>query len=256
MKVVLLAGGFGTRLAEYTDVVPKPMVRIGQYPILLHIMRHYAAYEYKDFLIALGYKGEVIKEYFLNYYSLNADFTVNLGSGDVTHHNTLSLDWNVTLVDTGADSMTGGRVGRMRDYVDNERFLLTYGDGLSDVNIDSLLDFHRSHGKLVTVTAVRPAARFGDLSLEDSRVASFSEKPRMKEGWINGGFFVMEPEFLDFISNDATILEKEPLELAAQKGELMAYRHEGFWQCMDTKRDHDHLSEMWDGGNAPWVPGI
>lgn len=255
MKVVFLAGGFGTRLAEYTDVVPKPMVKVGPYPILQHIMRRYARYGHKDFFVALGYKGEVIKEYFLNYHALGSDFTVHLGSGSVDYHDSQSLDWNVTLVETGAKSMTGGRVGRMRRWVEDGTFMMTYGDGVADIDIDALLAFHRSHGKLVTVTAVRPTARFGDLTLADDEVRSFAEKPRMTSGWINGGFFVMEPAFLDYIDDDATVLEKEPLERAAREGQLMAYRHEGFWQCMDTKRDHDLLCRLWASGEAPWDSG-
>lgn len=255
MKVVFLAGGFGTRLAEYTDVVPKPMVKVGPYPILQHIMRRYARYGHKDFFVALGYKGEVIKEYFLNYHALGSDFTVHLGSGRVDYHDSQSLDWNVTLVETGAQSMTGGRVGRMRRWVEDGTFMMTYGDGVADIDIDALLAFHRSHGKLVTVTAVRPTARFGDLTLADDEVRSFAEKPRMTSGWINGGFFVMEPAFLDYIDDDATVLEKEPLERAAREGQLMAYRHEGFWQCMDTKRDHDLLCRLWASGEAPWDSG-
>lgn len=253
MKVVLLAGGFGTRLAEYTDVIPKPMVPVGGKPILWHIMKTFAHFGHKDFYVALGYKAAVIKEYFLNYRALNADFTVSLATGAVSPHQVDPVDWQVTLVHTGDASMTGGRVRRMREYVGNETFMLTYGDGVANVDIDALLRFHRQHGKMVTVTAVRPAARFGELGIEGDRVESFKEKPQMHEGWINGGFFVIEPRFLDLIEGDRTLLEREPLETAARMGELMAFKHDGFWHCMDTKRDHDLLESLWREG-APWLP--
>ena len=252
MKVILLAGGLGTRLAEFTDAIPKPMVPVGGHPILWHLMNIYASYGHTDFYLALGYKAQVVKEYFLNYYSLNSDFTVNLANGDVTHHANQPVDWRVTLVDTGMNSMTGGRVRRMRSYVGNETFLLTYGDGLANIDLDALLRFHRAHGKMVTVTAVHPGARFGELDLGGEVVRSFKEKPQMGHGWINGGFFVIEPSFLDLIAGDDTVLEKEPLEHVAAMGELMAYRHEGFWQCMDTVRDRNVLEELWASGNAPW----
>jgi glucose-1-phosphate cytidylyltransferase len=252
MKVILLAGGFGTRLAEYTDVVPKPMVQVGGRPILWHVMKTYAHYGHKDFYVALGYKAEVVKEYFLNYRALNADFTVDLKSGDVTSHQLDEVDWRVTLVHTGDNSMTGGRVKRLRHYVGNETCMLTYGDGVADIDLDALLDFHRSHGKLVTVSAVRPAARFGELELSGDFVASFKEKPQLHEGWINGGYFIIEPEFFDLIDGDTTMLEREPLERATRAGQLAAYRHDGFWQCMDTKRDHDLLELLWAKG-APWA---
>ena len=252
MKVIILAGGLGTRLSEYTDVIPKPMVQIGSKPILWHIMKNYAYFGHKDFYIALGYKGAMIKEYFLNYRSLNTDFTVDLASGAVESHQDNSVDWRVTLVDTGRKTMTGGRLKRMKEYVGNEPFMLTYGDGVSDINIDALLDFHCNHGKMVTVSAVRPAARFGELELNQSQVVNFKEKPQLHEGWINGGFFVIQPEFFDLIAGDEIMLEREPLELAAKDGELMAYRHGGFWHCMDTKRDHDLLESLWQQG-APWV---
>ena len=251
MKVILLAGGFGTRLAEYTEVIPKPMVPIGGKPILWHIMQTYARFGHKDFYVALGYKAEVIKDYFLRYRSLNADFTIDLGSGDVTSHQVASVDWRITLVNTGDKSMTGGRTKRMQSYIGNETSMLTYGDGVADIDLNALLAFHRSHGKKVTVSAVRPAARFGELELNGDNVESFHEKPQLHDGWINGGYFVCEPEFFDFIDGDSTLLEREPLERAAQAGELMAYRHEGFWQCMDTKRDHELLEGLWLRG-APW----
>ncbi len=251
MKVIILAGGFGTRLAEYTDVIPKPMVPIGGKPILWHIMQTYARYGHKDFYVALGYKAELIKEYFLNYRALNADFNVDLATGIVTSHQLDAVDWRVTLVDTGLKSMTGGRVKRMQKLIGNETCMLTYGDGLANINLDALLAFHHSHSKRVTVTAVRPAARFGELELDQERVSRFKEKPQMHEGWINGGYFVIEPAFFDLIAGDDTVLEKEPLECAAVMNELCAYRHEGFWQCMDTKRDHDALEEMYKG-DRPW----
>lgn len=252
MKVVLLAGGFGTRLSEYTDIIPKPMVTVGGRPILWHIMRTYAHFGHKDFYLALGYKAELIKEYFLHYRSLNADFTVDLTTGAVSPHQTDDVDWQVTLVHTGLESMTGGRVKRLQSFIGNEPFMLTYGDGVADIDVDALLKFHRSHGKMVTVTAVHPGARFGELKIESDQVRSFQEKPQMGQGWINGGYFVIQPEFFDLIAGDSTILEREPLEQAARMGELMAYRHEGFWQCMDTKRDRDSLEELWQSGKATW----
>jgi glucose-1-phosphate cytidylyltransferase len=253
MKVIILAGGFGTRLSEYTESIPKPMVIVGGKPILWHIMNTYANFEHKDFYIALGYKAEVIKEYFLNYRTLNSDFTVDLSNGYVDVHQQDAVDWKVTLVDTGLNSMTGGRVKRMKKFIGNETFLLTYGDGVSDIDIDALVGFHRNHGKMVTVSAVHPGARFGELDLDGDLVTSFSEKPQTKKGWINGGYFVIEPSFFDLIQGDSTILEKGPLEKVTEMGELMSYRHNGFWQCMDTKRDRDLLEELWSNGKAPWV---
>lgn len=252
MKVIILAGGFGTRLSEYTDSIPKPMVSVGGKPILWHIMNTYAKFGHKDFYIALGYKAEVIKEYFLNYKVLNSDFTVDLGSGSITPHQQGVYDWQVTLVDTGLNSMTGGRVKRMRDFIDNEPFLLTYGDGVADIDIEALVKFHKSHGKMVTVSAVHPGARFGELEINDNVVSSFKEKPQTSQGWINGGYFVVNPEFFDLIKDDDTILEKEPLETVAQMGELMSYQHDGFWQCMDTKRDRDFLEELWKTSKSAW----
>ncbi len=252
MKVILLAGGFGTRLSEYTELIPKPMVPIGGRPILWHIMRSYAKFNHKEFFVALGYKAEVIKSYFLNYRSLNSDFTVDLSSGDVMPHQLDAVDWRVTLVHTGDHSMTGGRVKRMQKFIGNETCMLTYGDGVSDIDLDALLAFHRSHKKLVTVSAVRPAARFGELEMAGATVTNFKEKPQLHEGWINGGYFVIEPAFFELIGGDETMLEREPLERAAAMGELMAYRHDGFWHCMDTKRDHELLESMWAKG-APWA---
>jgi len=252
MKVVILAGGFGTRISEYTEDIPKPMVNIGNRPILWHIMRTYAKFGYKDFCLALGYKAEIIKEFFLNYRGLNADFTINLNDGHKKYHQVDEIDWEVTLVNTGLHSMTGGRVKRMQPFIGEETFLLTYGDGVSDIDIEALVKFHRSHGKMVTVTAVHPSARFGELNINNNKVVSFKEKPQTTQGWINGGYFVIEPEFFDFITGDSAILEREPLEEVARIGELMAYHHDGFWQCMDTKRDRDSLEEMWLSGNSPW----
>lgn len=252
MKVIILAGGFGTRLSEHTEVIPKPMVTVGGRPILWHIMKTYAHFGHKDFHLALGYKAEVIKEYFLNYRSLNADFKVNLSSGEVEPLEVEDIDWRVTLVDTGPESMTGGRVKRMQSYIGNERFMLTYGDGVADIDIDALLKFHKSHGKMVTVSAVHPGARFGELEIQKQQVISFKEKPQLTKGWINGGYFICEPEFFDFIIGDQTILEHDPLEKVAAIGELMAYHHDGYWQCMDTKRDRDNLEELWKSNKAPW----
>jgi glucose-1-phosphate cytidylyltransferase len=252
MKVILLAGGFGTRLSEYTEVVPKPMVKIGGKPILWHIMKTFAHFGHKDFYVALGYKAEVIKEYFLHYRTLNSDFTVDLGTGAVSPHQLDEVDWRITLVGTGLNTMTGGRVKRMQSYIANETCLFTYGDGLSDINIDHLVAFHKDHGKMITITAVHPGARFGEIVLQNDKVVSFQEKPQTKQGWINGGYFVIEPEFFELIKEDQTILEREPLEQVAKMGELMAFRHEGFWQCMDTKRDYDLLEECWLEDQALW----
>ncbi len=255
MKVIILAGGFGTRMSEYTSSIPKPMVTIGGRPILWHIMQTYAHYGHKDFYIALGYKAELVKEYFLHYRSLNADFTVDLATGSLTPHQNDSVDWKVTLVDTGAESMTGGRVKRMQQFIGNETCMLTYGDGVSDVDIAEALTFHKKHGKMVTMTAVHPVPRFGELITEGNLVTYFKEKPNMGQGWINGGYFILEPEFFDLIEGDKTVLEQAPLEQAAKMGGLVAYQHEGFWQCMDTKRDRDLLNELWQSGKAPWPKG-
>jgi glucose-1-phosphate cytidylyltransferase len=254
MKVIILAGGFGTRLSEYTESIPKPMVTVGSKPILWHIMNTYAKFDHKDFYIALGYKAEVIKEYFLNYKTLNSDFSVDLSNGSIISHQQDIVDWRVTLVDTGLNSMTGGRVKRMQDFIGNESFLLTYGDGVADLDLDALVAFHKSHGKMVTVSAVHPGARFGELDIDDNIVTSFKEKPQLTKGWINGGYFVINPEFFNFIEDDSTILEKSPLEEVAKLGELMAYQHDGFWQCMDTKRDRDFLEETWQSGKGIWGP--
>ena len=252
MKVIILAGGFGTRLSEYTEDIPKPMVTVGGKPILWHIMKTYAKFNHKDFYLALGYKAEMIKEYFLNYRSLNADFSVDLSTGSIEPYQLDDVDWKVTLANTGLKTMTGGRVKRLKSFIGNEPFMLTYGDGVSDIDLDALLKFHKSHGKMVTVSAVHPVARFGELNIEDQKVVTFQEKPRITQGWINGGYFIIEPSFFDLIDNDDTILEREPLERVAERGELMAYHHDGFWQCMDTKRDRESLEKLWDKGKAPW----
>ena len=252
MKVIILAGGFGTRLSEYTETIPKPMVTVGGRPILWHIMKTYAHFGHKDFHLALGYKAEIIKEYFLHYRTLNSDFTVDLASGEIEPHEVEDIDWRVTLVDTGLESMTGGRVKRMKSFIGNETFMLTYGDGVSDIDIDALLKFHKSHGKMITVSAVHPGARFGELEIKQKQVVSFQEKPQVTEGWINGGYFVCEPEFFDLIDGDQSILEHEPLEKAAAMGELMAFHHNGYWQPMDTKRERDNLEDLWKSNKAPW----
>ncbi len=253
MKVVILCGGLGTRLSEETQIRPKPMVEIGGWAMLWHIMKIYERHGLSDFILALGYKGEMIKDYFLNYHARQSDLIVHLKSGQVDYTNPTAEDWRVTLVDTGARSQTGGRVLRLRPHLQaSGTFMLTYGDGVSDVDLTALLAFHRSHGRLATVTAVRPTARFGDLRITDDRVSKFEEKPQAGEGWINGGFFVFEPEVFDFIADDATILEKAPLEQLAQQGELMAYKHHGYWQSMDTLRDKQALEELWVNGKAPW----
>ena len=252
MKVVILAGGLGTRLSEYTDVIPKPMIMIGGKPILWHIMRSFAHFGHKDFVLALGYKAEVIKDYFLNYRNLSSDFSVDLDTGQVDSLEVDGIDWNVTLVNTGLESMTGGRVKRLKKYIGEAPFLLTYGDGVSDLDVNGLLEFHKQHGRMVTVTAVRPTARFGELFLDGDKVIEFVEKPQLGRGWINGGFFVVNPEFLDLIDGDSTLLERAPMEQATEMGQLMAYRHHGFWQCIDTKRDYEYLQEIWNTGDAPW----
>ena len=253
MKVIILAGGFGTRLSEYTETIPKPMITVGGRPIIWHIMHSYAYFGHKDFYLALGYKANVVKEYFLNYRSLNADFTVDLSNGTVEPHQTDDTDWRVTLVHTGLEAMTGGRVKRLQKFIGNEPFMLTYGDGVADIDMNALLKFHKSHGKMVTVTAVHPSARFGELEITKQQVNSFQEKPQTGQGWVNGGYFIIEPDFFDLIDGgDQTILEREPLEHVAKNGELMAFLHDGFWQCMDTKRDRDLLEELWDSNSAPW----
>jgi glucose-1-phosphate cytidylyltransferase len=252
MKVAILAGGAGTRLAEETEVKPKPMVEIGGQPILWHIMKHYACYGFNEFVVALGYKGNHIKAWARDYSTLASNMTVNLGSGAVKLHDSDRPDWRIDLVDTGEATLTGGRIKRLRDYLGNETFMLTWGDGVSDVDLKALLAFHRAHGKLATVTAVRPPARYGYMEFEGDRVSRFSEKPQTAEGWINGAFFVLEPAVLDYIDGDETMWEHAPLERLAAEGQLMAYKHTSFWQCMDTLRDKHVLQKLWDSGNPPW----
>jgi glucose-1-phosphate cytidylyltransferase len=252
MKVAILAGGLGTRLAEETDVKPKPMVEIGGKPILWHIMMQYSHYGFKDFAIALGYKGEAIKKYMVDYCSLNSNLTVNLQTGEVKMQGGYKPDWTVDLIDTGIPTNTGGRIKRLEPHLGKETFMLTWGDGVSDINLHDLLAFHRAHGKLATLTAVHPPARFGHLDLDGDQIVEFSEKPQTREGWINGAFFVLEPEIFDYIDGDSTQWEKEPLERLAKDGQLMAYKHTSFWQCMDTLRDKHLLENLWQNGKAPW----
>ena len=252
MKVAVLAGGFGTRLAEETEIRPKPMVEIGGKPILWHIMKIYAHYGYKDFVIALGYKGEYIKKYMVDYCSLTSNLTVNLKNGEIVTHEGDNLDWTVQLIDTGLKTQTGGRIKRLAPYIDNQTFMLTWGDGVADIDLNKLLAFHRSHGKLATLTAVRPPARYGHLEIDGNRITEFSEKPQTREGWINGAFFVLEPGVFDYIKDDSTQWEKEPLENLANDDQLMAYKHTSFWQCMDTLREKYIMETYWNSGNAPW----
>jgi len=254
MKVAILAGGAGTRLAEETEIRPKPMVEIGGRPILWHIMKHYAHFGYREFVIALGYKGDYIKRWMQDFTQMNGHMTVNMGTGEVTHHREAE-NWNVDLIDTGMATLTGGRIKRLKPWTGDSTFMLTWGDGVSDVDLDALLKFHRSHGKLATMTAVRPAARYGHLHFEGDRIAKFSEKPQTAEGWINGAFFVLEPGIFDYIEGDSTQWEEEPLERLAADGELFAYKHDSFWQCMDTLREKHLLQKLWDSGNPPWVIG-
>jgi len=252
MKTIILAGGRGTRLAEETAIRPKPMVEIGGEPMLWHIMRIYASHSYKDFLVACGYKGEMIKEYFDKFLMRHSDYFIDLrcGSRDVISSN--SVDWRVGLIDTGLETMTGGRILRLRKFIGDETFMATYGDCLGDIDVGSLVEFHRRHGRLATVTAVRPPARFGGLVLDGDRALEFTEKPQTGEGWINGGFFVFEHGVFDYLNDDRTILEREPLERLASDGQLMVFRHTGFWQPMDTLREKQLLESLWNSGQAPW----
>jgi glucose-1-phosphate cytidylyltransferase len=252
MKVAILAGGLGTRLSEETSLKPKPMVEIGGQPILWHIMKGFAAYGFNEFVIALGYKGEVIKDYFVNYRYRAHSLSVCLATGDLTVHNGDCEDWTVHLVDTGAHTQTGGRVRRLARFIGNETFMVTYGDGVANINLDCLLAFHRAHGKLATVTSVRPPARFGSMAFDGDLVTHFAEKPQVGEGWINGGFFVLQPGVADYVDSDDIIWEREPMERLAAEGQLVAYRHGAFWQCMDTLRDVRLLEELWQEGKAPW----
>ena len=253
MKVVILAGGKGTRIAEYSTRVPKPMVEIGEYPILWHIMNWYAKFGYNDFVLALGYKAQVIKEFFLNYYALNNDFEVNLSTGEIKYINKQNRNWKVTLVDTGLDTMTGGRIKRLEKIIGKETFMVTYGDGLSDIDLDALLTFHRRCGKVATLSAVHPTARFGELRIDGNQmVTSFKEKPQLEDGRINGGFFVLEPEIFDYIDGDEIPFEKEPLSNLVRDHELVGYVHHGYWQCMDTLREKQQIEKLWNSNQAPW----
>jgi glucose-1-phosphate cytidylyltransferase len=252
VKVVILAGGLGTRLTEETEVKPKPLVEIGGRPILWHIMKHYAHYGFKEFFIALGYKGEVIKRYFLDYYNLNGSMTINLYSGKIVTDNKKCEDWVVHLMDTGLDTNTGGRVKRLEQWLKDGTFMVTYGDGVSDIDLDDLLRFHQSHGRIATVTAVRPPARFGGLIFDGNLVAKFTEKPQIGEGWINGGFLVFEPNVFNYLEGDPSSLEADALERLVADHQLAAYRHDRFWQCMDTLRDKRLLESLWEEGHAPW----
>jgi glucose-1-phosphate cytidylyltransferase len=252
MKAVILAGGLGTRISEETHLRPKPMIEIGGRPVLWHIMKLYAHYGINEFIICVGYKGYVIKEYFANYYMHMSDITFDMHDGKRTIHSNDAEPWKVTVVDTGELTMTGGRVRRVKNYIGGETFCLTYGDGVSDVRVDKLTEFHRTHGKLATLTAIQPPGRFGRLGLDGEKVVDFLEKPTGDGDWINGGFFVLEPEVIDYIEGDSTIWEREPLEKLAEDGSLMAFRHDGFWQPMDTLRDKNRLEELWDAEEAPW----
>lgn len=254
MKTIILAGGVGSRLAEETEIRPKPMVEIGHRPILWHILKIYSHFGHSDFLVALGHKGEYIKRYMADYASLSTDIIVDLAKGTVetSGDDGDPEDWRIALIDTGRHTETGGRMLRLAPHLDGDTFMMTFGDGVSDVDVNALIAFHRAHGKLATLTAVRPPARFGHVELDGDRVADFSEKPQIGEGWINGGFFVLEPGILDYIEGDETHFQREPLERLARDGQLMAYRHTSFWQCMDTLRDKILLQQLWDGGHAPW----
>ncbi len=252
MKAIILAGGLGTRLSEETETRPKPLVEIGGRPILWHILKIYASYGFKDFLVACGYKGEMIKEYFHNYHIRHNDYFINLRDGTCEVINSNGDDWQIGVIDTGINTQTGGRILRLRDLIGDQTFMVTYGDGVGNVDISALVKFHQSHGKLATVTAVRPPARFGAIRLEGNSVGKFSEKPQTEAGWISGGFFVFEPQILDYLDDDQTILERTPLEQLADENQLMAYRHTGFWHPMDTLRDKRLLEEHWSSGQAEW----
>lgn len=252
MKVIILCGGLGTRISEETQMKPKPMVEIGGLPILWHVMKIYERYDFRDFVIALGYKGEAIKDFFLNYASRMNDLNINLRAGTTKYLSNTTENWNVSLFDTGQDTLTGGRLLRLKDSI-NSTFMLTYGDGVCDVNIEELVKFHKSHDKIATVTAVRPTARFGGMKIENQEVTQFQEKPQAGEGWINGGFFVFEPEIFNYLENDKTILERDPLERLSQESQLMAFQHSGFWQCMDTLRDKNFLEKIYASKQVPWL---
>lgn len=253
MKVLILAGGFGTRLSEVTEVKPKPMVEIGGLPILHHIMKIYSRYGFNDFVILLGYKGYVIKEYFANFFLHQSNVTIDLKSNEIEVHDSKSEDWKVTLLDTGLETMTGGRIKRAKKFIGDEPFLCTYGDGVADIDIKELLDFHKANKKLMTITAIQPEGKYGALNIQDNNsVAGFNEKPKGDNLWVNGGFFVCEPGLLDYIDGDHQMLEREPMEKLARDKQMVAYKHSGFWHCMDTLRDNQRLNQMWNEGNAPW----
>jgi glucose-1-phosphate cytidylyltransferase len=253
MKAIILAGGLGTRLTEETVLRPKPMVEIGDKPIIFHIMNIYAAQGVKEFIIAVGYKGDVIKNYFLNFYAINNDISTDLSTGQTTIHNGCKFDWKIHLVDTGFNTQTAGRLKRLGGWLKpDETFMFTYGDGVADIDIPALLKFHQSHGKLATVTTVRSPARFGRIAFDGEQVTEFYEKPQAAEGWINGGFFVLNAKVLNYIQGDETIWEREPVETLAHDGQLMGYRHQGFWSCMDTLKEKMYLEELWSSGKAPW----
>jgi len=253
MKVVILAGGFGTRLGDLTEILPKPMIDIGNMPILWHIMKIYSSYGFNEFVIALGYKAFEIKKYFSNFLLNTSNCHIDLSSGEIKYFKREHFDWQITLVDTGLNTMTGGRIKRLREFLGDETFLLTYGDGVSDVNISDLYNFHKNKKKVLTVTAVRPIARFGELIIENNMVKNFYEKPQISHGWINGGFFVCQPEIFNFLDNDQTIFEKEPMETLSEINELAAFEHHGFWHCMDTKRDKIILESLWNSNKASWT---
>ena len=253
MKTVILCGGKGTRLSEETSFLPKPMIKIGEKPMLWHIMNIYSNYGQNEFILALGHKGEIIKEYFLNYYALNSDLTIDISSGQVNYQQSQKQNWKVELVDTGMNTLTGGRLLRLESMLRPQgTFMLTYGDGVANIDINALVEFHKSHGKIATVTAVHPTARFGGITLDGNQIAEFKEKQQGGEGLINGGFFVFEPEIFDYLENDETILERSPLEKLANDRQLMAYKHSSFWQCMDTIRERNILEELWSSGIPPW----
>tara|TARA_B110000008_G_C16909734_1_gene540166 strand:- start:466 stop:1233 length:768 start_codon:yes stop_codon:yes gene_type:complete len=254
MEVVVLCGGLGTRLSEETQVKPKPMVEIGGKPILWHIMKLYEKHGHNSFVLALGYKGEIIKDYFMNYHARSSNIISHLKTGRIEYSNPTTEDWKVSMIDTGQESQTGGRLLRLKSTLKSQgTFMLTYGDGLCNVDLTKLIDFHKSHGRIATVTAVRPSARFGDLNISENIVKHFEEKPQAGEGWINGGFFIFEPAIFDYIENDLTILEKSPLEKLAENGELMAFKHHGYWQSMDTLREKESLQALWESGDVPWL---
>lgn len=256
MKTVILAGGYGTRIRDVADNIPKPMIPIGPYPIIFHIMKLYAKFNHKDFIVCLGYKGQIIKDFFLNYETSIKDFSISLGTGKITYHNDhIDEDWNVTLADTGLKSMTGSRISQIKNYVGNEDFMITYGDGLSDVDIDKLINFHKSHGKILTITGVRPPARFGEMNInKEGQVLEFNEKPQSLEGRISGGFFVASPKLFDYLHNsEDLVFEQEPIRKLVSDNQVMMYKHDGFWQPMDTSREYQLLNSLYDKGEAPWT---